>query len=139
MIVLNIVTIGKYDEALVYYKEALDASRSILGDTHQDVLVSISNMGNVFYAQGKRKSRNDCFQCILLNILIIMIVTIGKYDEALVYYKESLDARRSILGNTHPSTLVSISNMGNVLNAQGKRKTRNMISLESMIIFNVFY
>ena len=50
-----------------------------------------------------------------------MIVTIGKHDEALVYYKEALDARRSILGNTHPSTLVSISNMGNVLKAQGKR------------------
>ena len=50
-----------------------------------------------------------------------MIVTIGKHDEALVYYKEALDARRSILGNTHPSTLVSISNMGQALKAQGKR------------------
>ena len=49
------------------------------------------------------------------------IATIGKYDEALVYYKESLDVRRSILGNTHPSTLVSINNMGNVLKAQGKK------------------
>ena len=53
--------------------------------------------------------------------MLVIIVTIGKYDEALVYYKDALDARRSILGNTHPSTLVSISNMGNVLKAQGKR------------------
>ena len=52
-----------------------------------------------------------------------MIVTIGKYDEVLVYYKEALDANRSILGNAHPSTLVSISNMGNVLKAQGKRES----------------
>ena len=50
------------------------------------------------------------------------IVTIGKYDEALVYYKESLDVLRYILGNTHPSTLVSISDIGNVLKAQGKRR-----------------
>ena len=50
-----------------------------------------------------------------------MIVTIGKYDEALVYYKEALDASRSILGNTHPSTLASISNIGNILYSQGKR------------------
>ena len=56
-----------------------------------------------------------------------IIVTIGKYDEALVHYKEALDARRSILGNTHPSTLASISNMGNVLKAQGTRNSRNMI------------
>ena len=50
-----------------------------------------------------------------------MIVTIGKYEEALVYYQESMDARRSILGNTHPDTLVSIGNMGKVLQAHGKR------------------
>ena len=51
----------------------------------------------------------------------VMIVTIGKYEEALVYFQESLDANRSILGNTHPSTLKSINNMGNVLKAQGKK------------------
>ena len=47
-------------------------------------------------------------------------IMIGKYEEASVYYKEALDARRSILGNTHPSTLVSVSNTGRVLQAQGK-------------------
>ena len=55
-----------------------------------------------------------------------------------MYYKEDLDASRSILGNSDPSTLVSISNMGNVLYSQGKRNIRNMISQESMIVFNVF-
>ena len=49
------------------------------------------------------------------------IATIGKYDEALVYYKESLDVRRSILGNTHPDTVASIGNMGKVFQALGKR------------------
>jgi len=56
-----------------------------------------------------------------------MNIAIGNYDEALVYYKEALDASRSILGNTHPSTLVSISNMGNVLRAQGKINNVNII------------
>ena len=50
-----------------------------------------------------------------------MIVAIGKYVDALVYYKEALDANRSILGDTHPSTLASINNVGNVLYSQGKR------------------
>ena len=36
----------------MYYKEALDASRSILGNTHPDTLVSMSNMGRLFEAQG---------------------------------------------------------------------------------------
>ena len=38
-----------------------------------------------------------------------------------MYYKEALDASRSVLGNTHPDTLISISDMGNILKAQGKR------------------
>ena len=49
--------------------------------------------------------------------ILIIIVTIGKYDEALFYYQETLDARR-ILGNTHPDTLVFINEIGNVLKAQ---------------------
>ena len=70
--------------------------------------------------------------------MMSIIVTIGKYDEALVYYKEALDARRSILGTTHPSTFASISNMGNVLKAQGTRYSRNVIWLQSMIVVYVF-
>ena len=46
-------------------------------------------------------------------------ISIGKYDEALVYYQEDLDVRRSVLGNTHPDTLVSISHIGSTLYGQG--------------------
>jgi len=67
-----------------------------------------------------------------------MNIAIGNYDEALVYYKEALDGRRSILRNTHPDTLASISNMGNVLRDQGKIDNANMISLQFMIPFNVY-
>ena len=38
-----------------------------------------------------------------------------------MYYKEALDVRRSILGYTHPHTLVSLGGMGNLLQAQGCR------------------
>ena len=63
---------------------------------------------------------------------------IGKYEEALVYYKEALDASRSILGNAHPTTLLYINNMGDVLEAQGKRKSRNMTSLQSIYVYFQF-
>ena len=36
----------------MYYKEVIDASRSLLGNTHPDTLVYISNMGEVLYIQG---------------------------------------------------------------------------------------
>ena len=37
---------------------------------------------------------------------VLLIATIGQYDESSGYYKESLDAIRSILGKTHPDTLI---------------------------------
>ena len=51
----------------------------------------------------------------------------GKYDEALVYYQEDLDSSRSTLGNSHPDTLVSVSKMGSVLQAQGNMYSTIMI------------
>ena len=66
-----------------------------------------------------------------------MIVTEGKYDEALVYYQEALDASRFILGNTHPHTLACISNMGAVIFSQGELISGNVISLLCMIFFYV--
>ena len=51
---------GKYDEALVYCKEALETSRAILGNTHPDTLVSINNIGAVLKAQGTEE-KDKCF------------------------------------------------------------------------------
>ena len=48
-----------------------------------------------------------------------MTMITGKYEEALGYYHEALNASRSILGNTHPDTIVSMSKMGSVLQARG--------------------
>ena len=44
----------------------------------------------------------------------------GKYDAALPYYTEALETRRRTLGDEHPGTLSSISNMGDLLTKQGK-------------------
>ena len=63
----------------------------------------------------------DYFKCLLYFLSVFIMVAIGKYEEAFVYFKEALGASRSILGNTHPDTLVYINNVGNVLKAQGKR------------------
>jgi len=44
---------GKHEEAEVYYTEALEGRRRVLGDEHPDTLLSICNMGNLLYMQGK--------------------------------------------------------------------------------------
>ena len=56
----------------MYYKEALDASRSVLGNTHPDTLTSISNIGMVLEVQGEI---NNTFLLIVLQIIIDIIKT----------------------------------------------------------------
>ena len=43
----------------------------------------------------------------------------GKYDEAELLYHEALEVQRETLGNRHPNTLTSISNLGQLLKDKG--------------------
>ena len=77
----------------------------------------------------------------MYNVILFCVTIIpGKYDEALVYYQEAFDASRSILGITHPQTLVYISNLGSVLEAQGPLLLFFFYMLFIVIfIFNKYY
>ena len=46
-------------------------------------------------------------------------LALGKHDEAESHLVKALEIRRELLGDAHPSTLSSISSMGNLLYAQG--------------------
>lgn len=58
---------------------------------------------------------------------------IGKYEEALKYYKEASDGNRIELGNTHPDTLSSISNIGGILEKLGKFDNRSIGPLSILL------
>ncbi len=36
----------------------------------------------------------------------------GAYDQALKYYKEALEIRKSTIGHNHPNTATSLNNIG---------------------------
>jgi tetratricopeptide (TPR) repeat protein len=67
---------GKLSEAEPLYREALEARRRTLGDTHPSTLASISNMAVLLQDQ-------------------------GKLSEAEPLYREALEASRRTLGDTH--------------------------------------
>jgi tetratricopeptide (TPR) repeat protein len=50
----------------------------------------------------------------------VLLQAQGKLSEAEPYFREALEVRRRVLGEEHPNTLTSISNMGGLLYAQGK-------------------
>ncbi|KAK6214532.1 hypothetical protein LQW54_004253 [Pestalotiopsis sp. IQ-011] len=56
----------------------------------------------------------------LLFVVAVSHNNLGKYAKAEEIYRETLELRKSVLGPEHPSTLVSINNLANMLNSQGK-------------------
>ena len=87
-------TMGKREEALPYYRKALEGCHRVLGDDHPNTLVLIGNIGQLLEAM-------------------------GEHDEAMPYTHQALEGCRRVLGNDHSRTLLVINNMGVLLDAMG--------------------
>ena len=100
---------GKLEAAKPLLEEALQARRATLGDRHPNTLTSINNMGHLLDEMGKREEAE-------------FRVHIGRKmrEEARLLYEEALQAFRETLGDRHLDTLVSINNMGALLQNMGK-------------------
>ncbi len=55
-----------------------------------------------------------------MNNLATVMEDLGRYDEAVPLYRETLDLYRQVLGPQHPDTLVSIGNLASVLERQSR-------------------
>ena len=56
----------------------------------------------------------------------------GKLEEARPLYEEAVQARRETLGDRHPDTLTSISNMGSLQQEMGKLKEARLLYEEAV-------
>jgi serine/threonine protein kinase/tetratricopeptide (TPR) repeat protein len=130
-------SMGKLDDALLYYTEALEGCRRVLGDDHPSTLSSVNNMGFLlqsmgkfddalpFYTEaleGRRRVLGDENPSTLssVNNMGLLLQSMGKFEDALPYYTQALESRRRVLGDDHPSTLISVNNMGALLQVMGK-------------------
>jgi serine/threonine protein kinase/tetratricopeptide (TPR) repeat protein len=82
-------------EAEQLAEEALETSRSALGETHPLTLMAMQRMGTVLFRK-------------------------GEYEKVEPLFREVLEKRQSILGENHPDTLGSMHNMGSLLALLGK-------------------
>ena len=68
---------GRYEEAEPLYLQALQLTRSLLGESHPDVATSLNNLAELYRSQ-------------------------GRYEEAEPLYLQALQLRRSLLGEAIP-------------------------------------
>ncbi|CAK0820165.1 unnamed protein product [Prorocentrum cordatum] len=82
-------------------REALQASREVLGDRHPDTLTSVNDLAMRLQAQGDLAGAEPLLREALQPLL-----------------REALQARREVLGDGHPDTLTSANNLARLLDAK---------------------
>ncbi|MEO1301503.1 MAG: tetratricopeptide repeat protein, partial [Bacteroidota bacterium] len=86
---------GEYVKSIQYYEECLGMEKELYGDTHADVAITLSDLGNVH------------------NVL-------GEHKKSIVYYEEALQIRRQAHDGPHPSVASTLYSLGNLHKATGE-------------------
>ena len=115
----------------------LEEEEEKLGLDAPETLISVNNLGELLYAQGKLEEAEVLFRRALegservlgvdhpdtltsVNNLGTLLEAQGKLEEAEVLYRRALEGRERVLGVDHPGTLQSVNNLGMLLQKQGK-------------------
>lgn len=126
---------SRYDDALTYYRRALDLSRRQHGERDVRTATCLNNIGVVYYYQGRYQETLDYFQQALdikqqalgqdnidvasyLNNIGNVYTALKQLDQALTFHQQALGIRRQLLGEEHPDVAISLNNIGSVYRDQ---------------------
>ncbi len=88
---------GRYDQAIVVAKKALEVAEQTEGPDHPDVATSLNNLAWMYYIQ-------------------------GRYAEAEPHFKRALAIREKALGPDHPDVAQSLENLAKLYRATDRAK-----------------
>jgi serine/threonine protein kinase/TolA-binding protein len=122
---------GKYDEAELWYKRALERG----GLNHSDTGDALYNLADIYCEQSKYDEAELWYKRALtiyereddhsnieytLNGLVNVYYKQGKYTDAEPLYKRALNIREQRSGPDHPDTAKTLCNLSNIYREQGK-------------------
>src|ERR1039457_913697 len=127
---------GRYDQAVVAEKKALQVAEQNVGPDHPDVAQSVNNLAELYTAQGQYAQAEPLYKRSLaiwekalgpdhpdvatsLNNLAGLYRAQGQYAQAEPLYKRSLAIREKALGPDHPDVARSLNNLAGTV-----RRTR---------------
>ncbi|KAJ3102326.1 Kinesin light chain 3 [Physocladia obscura] len=118
---------GKYKAAKSLYINALTWKKEVLGEDHQNVLVSLNNLAVLYQTQGLHTEaeslgywgRGDPDTLASLNNLAILYDSQGLYTKAELLHPDCLARRMRVLSEDHHDTLDSLGNLAILYKNQG--------------------
>ena len=111
--------------------------RRILGENHPNVALSLNNLAELYYSQGRYSEAEPLFKQALdlrkrtlaenhplvassLNSLAELYRRQGRYSEAEPLLKQALELRKRTLGENHPDVASSLNNLAELYKNQGR-------------------
>ncbi|KAE8373282.1 hypothetical protein BDV26DRAFT_297061 [Aspergillus bertholletiae] len=108
---------GRYAESERIQRETLELRTKILGPNHPDTLKSMSNIGNSLLRQGRYEAAREMHR----RALELRQKSLGHtHTHTLKSMNNTLELRESLLEPGHPDILMSMGNLANSLDKQGK-------------------
>ncbi|MEA5594721.1 CHAT domain-containing tetratricopeptide repeat protein [Rivularia sp. UHCC 0363] len=128
---------GRYSEAELFYKKALEIRKRILGNEHPYVTDSLNGLATLYHYQGRYPEVEPLYKQILemrkrilgnehpdvatsLNNLAELYRNQGRYSEAELFYKQALEMRKRIFGKEHPYVTDSLNGLAILYHYQGR-------------------
>ena len=129
--------LGDYASAESLLRRSLRILEKTLGKQHQDAATTLSNLGRVLDLQGKFSDATGGAageNAEQLSVRAQELLQRGRYQEAETLHYRVLAIHEKTLGQEHPTTATSLSNLGNVLHLQGKFKDAEGVHRRALAI-----
>ncbi len=143
--------LGNFDQSEFYYQCSLEVSKRFYGKEHHETAESLSNLANVYCAQGKYDEAIKLFleaieidkktigiehpnYAVRLSNLAQIYYAQGKYDEAIKLFLEAIEIGKKTISIEHPDYAIRLNDLANFYNAQGKYDEAIKLFLEAIEI-----
>jgi tetratricopeptide (TPR) repeat protein len=128
---------GDRAAALPLLRQALEITRTALGEHHPDFAQSLNNLAALYRAMGDFAAALPLYRQALeirrttlgehhpdfaggLNNLAVLYDDMGDFAAALPLYRQALEIKRTTLGEDHPDFALSLNNLAVSLQATGR-------------------
>jgi CHAT domain-containing protein/tetratricopeptide (TPR) repeat protein len=128
---------GHYNQAELFYQEALERRFSLFQGDHPDVATSLNNLAHLYQSQGRYSNAESlCLQALAmqqrlfpgdhpniatsLNNLAELYHSQGKLSEAEPLFQQALAMQQRLFSGDHPNIATSLNNLAELYQYQGK-------------------
>lgn len=146
--------LGLFAPAESLFTSALATRREVLPDDHADIAIAASMLGWVNFERGRApagevllreavgrwpsaKPYNPAMHARSMNDLGVVLEAQGKYDEAVDLYRNTLNIRRRLFGDSNRAVGVTLNNLAMATSRKGDFKRAVAIAETALVVMRL--